>query len=58
MSATKGAWTPEEKERMRELIQKGQSLQKVATALGRTPQAVRKIASQLRLPLRKIGRYG
>ena len=42
---------------MRELIQKGQSLQKVATALGRTPQAVRNIASQLRLPLRKNGDY-
>ena len=56
MPATKGVWTLEEKERMRELIQKGQSLEKVATALGRTPQAVRKIASQLRLPLRKFGR--
>jgi len=58
MPATKGAWKPEEKERLRELIQKGQSLEQVATALDRTPQAVRKIASQLRLPLRKFGRYG
>jgi hypothetical protein len=58
MPLTKGAWTSEEKNRVRELIQKGQALEQVAAAVGRTPLAVRKIASQLRLPLRKLGRYG
>jgi transposase-like protein len=57
MSTAKGPWTPQEKERVRELIQKGQSLEKVAATLGRTPHAVRKIAGQMKLSLRKLGRY-
>jgi len=47
-------WSDEEKEQLRTLVLQGKSPLAVAHALGRTILSVRKIASQLKLPLRKV----
>jgi hypothetical protein len=47
-------WSDEEKERLRTLILEGKSPEATAKFLGRTTSAVRKIASQLKLPLRRV----
>jgi hypothetical protein len=48
-------WTPDETERVRNLILSGKSIEAISRVVGRTPSAIRKTASKLRLPLRKIG---
>jgi hypothetical protein len=48
-------WTPEEENKLRELILGAKSVEAVAKLLNRTPLAVRRRASKLRLPLRKVG---
>jgi hypothetical protein len=47
-------WTPEEENKLRELIVGAKSVEAIAKLLNRTPLAVRRRASMLRLPLRKI----
>jgi hypothetical protein len=47
-------WTPEEENKLRELILGGKSVEAIATLLNRTPLAVRHRASRLKLPLRRI----
>jgi hypothetical protein len=47
-------WSDEEKERLRILVLQGKSPHAVARYLGRTTLSVRKIASQLKLPLREV----
>jgi hypothetical protein len=47
-------WSHHEIEQVRLLILEGKSLHAVSRRLGRTPQAVRKIASRLKLPLRSL----
>lgn len=47
-------WSHHEIEQVRLLILEGKSLHAVSRRLGRTPQAVRKIASRLKLPLRSF----
>jgi hypothetical protein len=47
-------WTPEEENKLRELIIGAKSVEAIAKLLNRTPLAVRRRASMLRLPLRKI----
>jgi hypothetical protein len=47
-------WTPEEEDKLRELILRGKSVEAIAKLLNRTPLAVRRRASMLRLPLRKV----
>jgi hypothetical protein len=46
-------WTPEEENKLRELILRGKSVEAIAKLLNRTPLAVRQRASGLRLPLRR-----
>jgi hypothetical protein len=47
-------WTPDEEKRLRELILSAKSVEATAQLLGRTPLAVRRRASKLKLPLRKV----
>lgn len=47
-------WSHHEIEQVRLLILEGKSLYAVSRRLGRTPQAVRKMASRLKLPLRSL----
>jgi DNA-binding NarL/FixJ family response regulator len=47
-------WTPEEENKLRELILRGKSVEAIAKLLNRTPLAVRQRASRLRLPLRRV----
>jgi hypothetical protein len=47
-------WTPEEENKLRELILGAKSVEVIAKLLNRTPLAVRHCASRLRLPLRKV----
>jgi hypothetical protein len=47
-------WTPEEENKLRELILGAKSVEAIAKLLNRTPSAVRRRASMLRLPLRKV----
>jgi hypothetical protein len=47
-------WTPEEENKLRELILGAKSVEAVAKLLNRTPLAVRRRASMLKLPLKKI----
>jgi hypothetical protein len=47
-------WSHHEIEQVRFLILEGKSLHAVSRRLGRTPQAVRKIVSRLKLPLRLV----
>jgi hypothetical protein len=47
-------WTPEEENKLRELILGAKSVEAIARLLNRTPLAVRQRASRLRLPLQKV----
>jgi hypothetical protein len=47
-------WTPTEDEELRALILGAKSVEAIAKKLNRTPLAVRRRASMLKLPLRKI----
>ena len=47
-------WTPEEENKLRELILGAKSVEVIAKLLNRTSLAVRHRASRLRLPLRKV----
>jgi hypothetical protein len=47
-------WTPEEENKLGELIIGAKSVEAIAKWLNRTPRAVRRRASMLRLPLRKV----
>jgi hypothetical protein len=47
-------WTPEEENKLRDLILGAKSVEAIARLLNRTPLAVRRRASRLRLPLRKV----
>jgi hypothetical protein len=47
-------WTPEEENKLRELILGAKSVEAIAKLLNRTPLAVRRRASRLKLPLKKI----
>jgi hypothetical protein len=47
-------WTSEEENKLQELILGAKSVEAIAKLLNRTPSAVRRRASMLRLPLRKI----
>jgi hypothetical protein len=47
-------WTPEEENKLRELILGGKSVEAIARLLNRTPLAIRHRASRLKLPLRRI----
>lgn len=47
-------WSNEEIDQLRSLILEGKSVHAVSRHLGRTPQAIRKIASRLKLPLRIV----
>jgi len=49
-------WTPERDKELRELVFSASSAETIAKVLNRTTFAVRRRASTLRLPLRKIGR--
>ena len=49
-------WTQEEEDKLRELILNAKSVEAIARLLNRTPLAVRKRASKLRLPLRAMER--
>ena len=54
MAMPTAPWTPEEENKLRELILSAKSVEAIAKLLNRTPLAVRRRASMLRLPLRKI----
>jgi hypothetical protein len=47
-------WTPEQEGKLRALILSGNSVEAVAKKIDRTPLAVRRRASMLKLPLKKI----
>jgi hypothetical protein len=47
-------WTPEEENKLRDLILGAKSVEAIARLLNRMPLAVRRRASRLRLPLRKV----
>jgi hypothetical protein len=47
-------WTPKEDEELRALILSAKSVEAIAQKLGRTPLAIRRRASMLKLPLKKI----
>jgi hypothetical protein len=47
-------WTPEEENKLRELILGAKSVEAIAKLPNRTPLAVRQRASRLRLGLRKV----
>ena len=49
-------WTPEQDKKLRALVLSASSTETIAKALNRTTFAVRRRASALRLPLRKIAR--
>jgi hypothetical protein len=49
-------WTPEKDKELRALVLSANSVDTIAKALNRTTFAVRRRASTLRLPLRKIAR--
>ncbi len=50
-------WTPERDKELRELVFGASSAETIAKALNRTTSAVRRRASVLKLPLRKIARH-
>jgi Myb-like DNA-binding domain len=54
MTPTPPSWTPEEENKLRELILGAKSVEMIAKLLNRTPLAVRHRANELRLPLRKV----
>jgi hypothetical protein len=47
-------WTSEENEELRALILNAKSVEAIAKKLNRTPSAIRRRASMLKLPLKKI----
>jgi hypothetical protein len=51
-------WTPEEENKLQELILGAKSVEAIAKLLNRTPLAVRRRASMLRLPLRRLSLDG
>jgi hypothetical protein len=55
MKALKGPlWTPKEEEELRALILGAKSVEAIAKKLSRTSLAIRRRASKLRLPLKKV----
>ncbi len=47
-------WTTEDEGRLRQLILAGKSVEAISRMIERTPLAIRKKASKLKLPLRRI----
>jgi hypothetical protein len=47
-------WTAEEEEELRALILSAKNVEAIARKLGRTPKAIRRRASVLKLPLRQV----
>lgn len=54
MSLKGPPWTSEEEEELRALILSAKSVETIARKLDRTPKAIRRRASVLRLPLRQV----
>jgi hypothetical protein len=57
MEAQSPPWTPEEEEKLRALIVANGEVEAIARQLGRTPLAIRRRASKLKLPLRVIFKH-
>ncbi len=47
-------WTADDESRLRQLILAGKSVEAISRMIARTPLAIRKKASKLKLPLRRI----
>jgi hypothetical protein len=47
-------WTSDDESRLRQLILSGKSVPAISRIIDRTPLAIRKKASKLKLPLRRI----